>query len=60
MIQMRGRSRHQGFEGDEAGGAAFFDAEFLEDVFEVFFDGGFGDAEDEGGFGVGFALGDPQ
>ena len=51
---------HQRLERDEAGGTAFLDAEFLEDVFEVFFHGAFGDAEDQCGLGIGLALGDPQ
>lgn len=53
-------SVNERLERDEAGGSAFFDAEFFEDVFEVFFHRAFGDAENEGGLGIGFALGDPE
>jgi len=59
LLKSMGR-RTKCFQRSNGGGTSGFNPEFFEYFLDVFFDGGFGDAEDGRDVGVGLALSEPR
>jgi len=52
--------RIKNFQGAHRGGTAGFHTELFEDLLDVLFDGGFGDAQNRRDIGISFSLGHPE